>query len=116
MIRRPPRSTLFPYTTLFRSPNQDRPFPAQPLSSSLFVHGPVGVLANQQRRPITVAGPGAVFAALPFPSLQAQRVHEKAPPPADCPLGVYSPGLPGGNPRRAGKLFDRHAAAAGVGA
>src|SRR5260370_21427988 len=25
MIRRPPRSTLFPYTTLFRS--EDRPFP-----------------------------------------------------------------------------------------
>src|SRR2546422_6644895 len=24
MIRRPPRSTLFPYTTLFRSPNRDR--------------------------------------------------------------------------------------------
>src|SRR3712207_7967159 len=24
MIRRPPRSTLFPYTTLFRSPSQDR--------------------------------------------------------------------------------------------
>src|SRR2546422_8171260 len=24
MIRRPPRSTLFPYTTLFRSPEQDR--------------------------------------------------------------------------------------------
>src|SRR3712207_7651361 len=24
MIRRPPRSTLFPYTTLFRSPNPDR--------------------------------------------------------------------------------------------
>src|SRR2546429_5098675 len=24
MIRRPPRSTLFPYTTLFRSPNQER--------------------------------------------------------------------------------------------
>src|SRR2546422_7976333 len=23
MIRRPPRSTLFPYTTLFRSPGQD---------------------------------------------------------------------------------------------
>src|SRR2546422_6019600 len=26
MIRRPPRSTLFPYTTLFRSPGQPRPF------------------------------------------------------------------------------------------
>src|SRR5690242_21093914 len=25
MIRRPPRSTLFPYTTLFRSPNQTPP-------------------------------------------------------------------------------------------
>src|SRR3712207_7533155 len=24
MIRRPPRSTLFPYTTLFRSPQQER--------------------------------------------------------------------------------------------
>src|SRR5256885_3809296 len=24
MIRRPPRSTLFPYTTLFRSPNAER--------------------------------------------------------------------------------------------
>src|SRR5258708_24526595 len=26
MIRRPPRSTLFPYTTLFRSPLELRPF------------------------------------------------------------------------------------------
>src|SRR5256885_4254578 len=25
MIRRPPRSTLFPYTTLFRSPGKERP-------------------------------------------------------------------------------------------
>src|SRR5436309_7693273 len=28
MIRRPPRSTLFPYTTLFRSKNRWRPAPA----------------------------------------------------------------------------------------
>src|SRR6266496_5583142 len=27
MIRRPPRSTLFPYTTLFRSPRSGRPIP-----------------------------------------------------------------------------------------
>src|SRR5256885_8012844 len=27
MIRRPPRSTLFPYTTLFRSPGQAAPAP-----------------------------------------------------------------------------------------
>src|SRR6185295_19773221 len=30
MIRRPPRSTLFPYTTLFRSPRS----PSAPISSS----------------------------------------------------------------------------------
>src|SRR3712207_7936144 len=29
MIRRPPRSTLFPYTTLFRSPYLRRPPPLQ---------------------------------------------------------------------------------------
>src|SRR2546426_7731790 len=29
MIRRPPRSTLFPYTTLFRSPTHDHGDPAQ---------------------------------------------------------------------------------------
>src|SRR3712207_8911629 len=33
MIRRPPRSTLFPYTTLFRSvPGHDRPHPADGLN------------------------------------------------------------------------------------
>src|SRR5260370_28485737 len=37
MIRRPPRSTLFPYTTLFRSPRAARPLsPRQPdMSGSL---------------------------------------------------------------------------------
>src|SRR2546430_13015020 len=30
MIRRPPRSTLFPYTTLFRSPGAMRPSPGGP--------------------------------------------------------------------------------------
>src|SRR3712207_8112803 len=29
MIRRPPRSTLFPYTTLFRSANRDRVAPGR---------------------------------------------------------------------------------------
>src|SRR3712207_7716612 len=37
MIRRPPRSTLFPYTTLFRS-NDDFPAPRLPYQSSQ--HGP----------------------------------------------------------------------------
>src|SRR6202022_4911260 len=31
MIRRPPRSTLFPYTTLFRSPRSNKPCSMPPL-------------------------------------------------------------------------------------
>src|SRR3712207_8000503 len=39
MIRRPPRSTLFPYTTLFRSyaPNQARPRPHTDTAPRTFV-------------------------------------------------------------------------------
>src|SRR5258705_2953247 len=49
MIRRPPRSTLFPYTTLFRSPREEprgaaeesherkRPRPGRPLDRALCV-------------------------------------------------------------------------------
>src|SRR2546427_6064331 len=33
MIRRPPRSTLFPYTTLFRSAADQLPVPLQPWSA-----------------------------------------------------------------------------------
>src|SRR3712207_7763435 len=37
MIRRPPRSTLFPYTTLFRSISEDLPMPsARPLPAPPF--------------------------------------------------------------------------------
>src|SRR5256886_4757435 len=44
MIRRPPRSTLFPYTTLFRS-RQAREFGY--LSATAFTHGPVEELARE---------------------------------------------------------------------
>src|SRR3712207_7979086 len=40
MIRRPPRSTLFPYTTLFRSPDPFRPLLRVPEHGG--VPGPVG--------------------------------------------------------------------------
>src|SRR2546429_5363679 len=36
MIRRPPRSTLFPYTTLFRSLTCGTPFPGNIIPSSMF--------------------------------------------------------------------------------
>src|SRR5258707_6134081 len=38
MIRRPPRSTLFPYTTLFRSHLDDRPFAAAAPVHAGFAH------------------------------------------------------------------------------
>src|SRR5437879_9948855 len=40
MIRRPPRSTLFPYTTLFRSPEQVPPAQALPDAAVAPVHHP----------------------------------------------------------------------------
>src|SRR3989441_4024450 len=39
MIRRPPRSTLFPYTTLFRSPLGDRRVRVQPRACAELVRG-----------------------------------------------------------------------------
>src|SRR3712207_7955031 len=59
MIRRPPRSTLFPYTTLFRSAvararrtRRDRPDPGR--------RGDAVPLAGGTRGGLTVGGAGAV--------------------------------------------------------
>src|SRR3712207_8927937 len=46
MIRRPPRSTLFPYTTLFRSGHEHGPAPVQdvkPAASVTVVDGAQGI-------------------------------------------------------------------------
>src|SRR2546426_12598105 len=44
MIRRPPRSTLFPYTTLFRSPRVARPDGLGPQLESIAALGRIDVL------------------------------------------------------------------------
>src|SRR3712207_8441430 len=49
MIRRPPRSTLFPYTTLFRS------------AVAFFEHGPADVLQYREDFPDPVAGKDEVI-------------------------------------------------------
>src|SRR3989442_2950745 len=54
MIRRPPRSTLFPYTTLFRS----RQEPSHPLSF-------VQVASHEQEHPLRCLAPGVHRAAPP---------------------------------------------------
>src|SRR5438034_5294975 len=42
MIRRPPRSTLFPYTTLFRSTDIDRPAGFGRLQTCRMIRRPIG--------------------------------------------------------------------------
>src|SRR3712207_7546754 len=75
MIRRPPRSTLFPYTTLFRSV-QVRPGSRRP-------PGGVGVTAHDRRRPGSAdgavrpePGPGVRRAAAAVLPHEHQRSEE----------------------------------------
>src|SRR2546422_9938050 len=46
MIRRPPRSTLFPYTTLFRSPQRKSPSKPQKMTYNEFRDAITGVLKS----------------------------------------------------------------------
>src|SRR3712207_9050289 len=50
MIRRPPRSTLFPYTTLFRSKGGERAVPQHPFEDVGGVGPEVGPHGVDQRR------------------------------------------------------------------
>src|SRR6266496_5811621 len=51
MIRRPPRSTLFPYTTLFPSPPPHAP-PADPRAPRRLPHGQVDEGARARRQAV----------------------------------------------------------------
>src|SRR3712207_9096722 len=90
MIRRPPRSTLFPYTTLFRSEACGAfAQPYRSLSSSIGPYGrallmQVGIPHFQGRTPPLVrrsssAPPHALPSMLAPPNSRARR-----PPPADA--------------------------------
>src|SRR5687768_18353225 len=50
MIRRPPRSTLFPYTTLFRSPVAPQGFPPRTGELALLLAHPAGMGGRGRRR------------------------------------------------------------------
>src|SRR2546426_4016379 len=53
MIRRPPRSTLFPYTTLFRSAQRN----GEGIAGNEYRHGSAPVSKNECPRPITIPRP-----------------------------------------------------------
>src|SRR2546425_7680035 len=59
MIRRPPRSTLFPYTTLFRSPRHRRK--AQKRSEKAGGKNSMGVIAFHVNTPQPLWSPVAAF-------------------------------------------------------
>src|SRR3989449_5749784 len=82
MIRRPPRSTLFPYTTLFRSPVRARIY--RVVAHPIYVGttaAAVAQLAVLQNLPslLLVAGAAAVN---PWKIARERRVLPRAPPPA----------------------------------
>src|SRR3712207_7665328 len=76
MIRRPPRSTLFPYTTLFRSPGRAVLFP--PLSRTEAVSRATAPPTSRATAPFTSLPPPA---AVPFllrqaPAARSSRSEE----------------------------------------
>src|SRR2546427_10377533 len=95
MIRRPPRSTLFPYTTLFRSPARVQPrFDARPVAGSgRLRHSEVLTVPHEHYRLVLGhAGddPGNRRAlppgrAGPPPPPRGRRPPGRAPPPAAPP-------------------------------
>src|SRR5258705_9916546 len=92
MIRRPPRSTLFPYTTLFRSVSDDR--------HSRRLHHVLGVLARyslalraRRDRACTVlrAGVGGVFDRRPVRRARAGSPSDvnRWPSPWQSRMGLH---------------------------
>src|SRR2546422_10323035 len=89
MIRRPPRSTLFPYTTLFRSnraTNHGRRcfrLTGRRKQGIAPAHQPGGTMYRKALYLVTLASLGAVIACGDHPSVTApERTAAPAAPPA----------------------------------
>src|SRR5437773_12483530 len=102
MIRRPPRSTLFPYTTLFRSRRrraerlQRRRLPAASGSCAQLTAGAAGV--------VCVALPGTLRVWLPRGLLRWQRPRAVGPLPR-AKIGARMAGLLNTNGRAAAHAY-----------
>src|SRR2546429_1628910 len=101
MIRRPPRSTLFPYTTLFRSENEAEEKPA--------VHFPLPQISRSPRRNAAASGVAADW--------KNGKAHRWTPLTAPTPIPSFSlkkkktkqhyASVPGGGPRRVRRYHAR---------
>src|SRR5260370_40807095 len=97
MIRRPPRSTLFPYTTLFRSRRPDRG--GQTRADFLSLNHRGGELFDEQRVALGGFGePGHGLGTAPPPGEQVSGERGGLPPPKKVPpahgVGGKSPAPP----------------------
>src|SRR5256886_16253181 len=98
MIRRPPRSTLFPYTTLFRSPSSDHA--ATVVAGQAYIVG--GYTGQDWLNTIVAWRPGGsarVVARLPTPP------RHSAVTAAQGKIIVAGGSLPNRDARRAGDSF-----------
>src|SRR2546430_13277338 len=116
MIRRPPRSTLFPYTTLFRSPRNARPSVGgggvtvkPPVSTTVW---PSGFDTATSRAPIAAVAPIARATERDRKSTRLNSSHsqisyavfclkkknrrpaDRPPPPLALPPGLLPPASP----------------------
>src|SRR5258708_28745865 len=82
MIRRPPRSTLFPYTTLFRS---------TPTITSLNAKGSVTRPLTISVAPVTISNPNP---NVPGPRLAYGQVGQLFDPRSGLVAGASNPGTP----------------------
>src|SRR3712207_9366654 len=91
MIRRPPRSTLFPYTTLFRS----RDLTGTSRRTSLFLRDTLASHQPPGPRPQVPLPDGIIFAgALVVRVRRAGRAAAEGGPPQASGRGCAGPGLP----------------------
>src|SRR2546430_7565375 len=72
MIRRPPRSTLFPYTTLFRSRSRRVAGPERQAGVRVQLHGEGRSLLRTRRDSLDVSGEGIVRSEEHTSELQSQ--------------------------------------------
>src|SRR3712207_9067177 len=82
MIRRPPRSTLFPYTTLFRSPARPQPAATQRSLASQGYGGRTSLPAahRSRRRSRKAVAAAAATSAAPRKAAQGLWIERRLPP------------------------------------